>query len=129
MMPYHDGILIPQFMVTFLVGAVGRTNLAYGTAANRRLATLMKPSDLSPRPLHIIIVAVRVERWHKRVTAWPLGLSLYPAVSGGRDILLGDQFRTKLAYTPPLLTTRGHDMRRHHIRLYIGMVWYYGVVE
>ncbi len=35
----------------------------------------------------------------------PLGLSLYPAVSGGRDILLGDRFRTKLAYTPPLLTT------------------------
>ncbi len=35
----------------------------------------------------------------------PLGLSLYPAVSGGRDIVLGDRFRTKLAYTPPLLTT------------------------
>jgi hypothetical protein len=36
----------------------------------------------------------------------PLGFSLYyPAVSGGRDILLGDRFRTKLAYTPPLLTT------------------------
>ncbi len=25
--------------------------------------------------------------------------------------------------------TRGHDMRRYHIRLYVGMVWYYGVVE
>jgi hypothetical protein len=36
----------------------------------------------------------------------PLGLSLYPAVSGGRDIVLGDRFRTKLAYTPPLLYQR-----------------------
>jgi hypothetical protein len=25
--------------------------------------------------------------------------------------------------------TRGHDMRRYRIRLYVGMVWYYGVVE
>ncbi len=38
------------------------------------------------------------------VVPWPLGLSLYPTVSGCRDILLGDQFRTKLVYTPPLLT-------------------------
>ncbi len=37
------------------------------------------------------------------VGARPLGLSLCPAVSGGHDILLGDQFRTKLTYTPPLL--------------------------
>jgi hypothetical protein len=26
-------------------------------------------------------------------------------------------------------TTRGHNMRRYRIRLYVGMVWYYGVVE
>ncbi len=35
----------------------------------------------------------------------PLGISLYPAISGGRDIVLGDRFRTKLAYIPPLLIT------------------------
>jgi hypothetical protein len=34
----------------------------------------------------------------------PLGLSLCPAVSGGLDILLGDQFRPKLICIPPLLT-------------------------
>ncbi len=39
------------------------------------------------------------------MVARPLSLLLYPAVSGGRDILLGDRFRTKLAYTPLLLTT------------------------
>jgi hypothetical protein len=33
----------------------------------------------------------------------PLGLLLCPAVSGGHGILLGDRFRTKLTYTPPLL--------------------------
>jgi hypothetical protein len=37
-----------------------------------------------------------------RVEARPLGLSLCPDVSGGHDILLGDRFRTKLTYTPPL---------------------------
>jgi hypothetical protein len=33
----------------------------------------------------------------------PLGLLLCPAISGGHDILLGDRFRTKLSYIPPLL--------------------------
>ncbi len=33
--------------------------------------------------------------------AWPLGLLLCPTVSGGRDILHVDWFRTKLIYTPP----------------------------
>jgi hypothetical protein len=28
MMPYHNGISVPLFMVTFLMGAVGRINLA-----------------------------------------------------------------------------------------------------
>jgi hypothetical protein len=32
-----------------------------------------------------------------------LGLSLCPTVSGGHDILLSDQFRTALTYTPLLL--------------------------
>jgi hypothetical protein len=66
-MPYHNGISIPSFIVTFLLVAVGRTNLAYGMAADRRLATLTKPLDLSPRPWHIITVAVRVEHRHERV--------------------------------------------------------------
>jgi hypothetical protein len=39
------------------------------------------------------------------VSIRPLGLSLYPVVSGGCDIVLGDRFRPKLAYSPPLLTT------------------------
>ena len=68
MMLYHDSISIPPFMVTFLMGAVGRKNLAYGTAANRRLATSTMPSDLSPRLLNIITVVVRVERWHEHVS-------------------------------------------------------------
>jgi hypothetical protein len=38
-----------------------------------------------------------------RAQSWPLGLSLCHAVSGGHDCLLGDQFRTKLTYTPLLL--------------------------
>jgi hypothetical protein len=37
------------------------------------------------------------------LSARPLGLLLCPAVSGGHDILFGDQFRPKLTYTPPLL--------------------------
>jgi hypothetical protein len=39
----------------------------------------------------------------KEVHPRSLGLLLCPAVSGGHDILLCDQFRTKLTYTPPLL--------------------------
>jgi hypothetical protein len=35
----------------------------------------------------------------------PLGLLLCPAISGGLDIFLGDQFKPKLACIPPLLTT------------------------
>ncbi len=41
----------------------------------------------------------------KHLRTRPLGLLLCPAVSGGLDILLGDQFRPKLVCIPPLLTT------------------------
>ena len=36
------------------------------------------------------------------ISTRPLGLSLYPAISGGCVILRGGLFRTKLAYIPLL---------------------------
>jgi hypothetical protein len=50
-------------------------------------------------------LASKTKKTQAIMTPWPLGLSLCPAVSGGLDILLGDQFRPKLACIPPLLTT------------------------
>ncbi len=41
-----------------------------------------------------------------KLASRPLGLLLCPTVSGGHDILLGDQFRTKLTYTSLLLHAR-----------------------
>ncbi len=73
-MSYHNFISIPWFMVTFLMGAVGRMNLAYSTAVNRRAATLMKASDVSPRPWHIITVAVWADCWHERLAKPVLGV-------------------------------------------------------
>jgi hypothetical protein len=52
-----------------------------------------------------VLLRVKQLNWGvaSRLLAWPVDLSLCPAVSGDHDILLGDQFRTKLTYTPPLL--------------------------
>jgi hypothetical protein len=68
MMLYYDGISIPPFMATFLVGGGGKTNLAYGTAANRPSTTSTKLSDVSPRLCYYIItMAVWAEHRHKRI--------------------------------------------------------------
>jgi hypothetical protein len=72
----------------------GNTNNLEGTCYTSKI------SRGCIRPIIIIVV---INSHAYGAMPWPLGLLLYPAVSDGHDILLDDQFRTKLTYTPPLL--------------------------
>jgi hypothetical protein len=68
------------------------------------LVSTIDPGEAGP-PRSLGIFKIKKLFFFSWLAARPLGLSLYPAVSGGHDIVLGDRFRTKLAYTLPLLTT------------------------